>query len=240
MNKKVNLDKGAIKLLYSHYKNYIVPIAIIIACIILFFLVIIPQIQNVITLQQEQRREEEKLEILKNNLNLLYNLDSNTLDKQLKLTSKALPVNKDFIGILSGIAVASSKASVTLGDYGFQVGDINKTPTNVKGVPSLELSLTVNGDLNNLISFIKELEKTIPISEIIGINLTSRNATIKTLFYYKPLPQVKIRDDQPLSPLSQSTITEIDNLSKLNNANISDEVVPAQNSSSKSAVFSGF
>ncbi len=240
MNKKVNVDKEALMLLYSRYKNYLIPIGIILICIILFIFVIIPQIQNVIELQDEQKDEEKKLEILKNNLNLLYNLDSNTLDKQLKLTSKALPVDKDFIGILSGIAVASNKANVTLGDYGFQVGDINKAPTNVKGVPSLELSLTVNGDLNNLISFIKELEKTLPISEIVGINLTSRNATLKTLFYYKALPPVKIRDDQPLSPLSQTTLKAIDDLSKLNNSSVVDEATTTKKSSSDSAVFSSF
>jgi hypothetical protein len=240
MNKKVNVDKDAIKLLFSRYKNYLVPLATILLCVALFIYVIIPQVQNIQALQIQEKEEARKLEILKNNLNLLYSLDSTTLDNQLKLVAKALPVDKDFIGILSGVAIASSKSKATLGDYGFQVGDISKAPTSAKGIPGLELTLTVNGGLNTIIDFIKELKRTLPLSEIKSINLASNSTTLTTFFYFKPLPPVKIKDDSPLSPLSSSVLEVINNLSSMNNSSVvSIEDVSEFQKSSPSAVFSG-
>jgi hypothetical protein len=227
MNKKVNLDKDAMKFLYARYKDYLLPIAAIFICILLFFYVITPQVQNIKTLQTQEREEARKLDILKNNLNLLYSLDPQTLDKQLKLASKALPTDKDFIGILSGVAIASSKSNVTLGDYGFQVGEIGKTQTGAKGIPTMLLSLTVSGNINSLMNFMNELKKTVPLSEIKTVSLSGNNTSLSTVFYYKPLSPVVINDTVPLSPLSNSALDQLNNISNMNNTEIiSEEYVP--------------
>lgn len=240
MNKKVNIDKDALKLLYSRYKNYLVPISAILACVVLFIYVIMPQVQKIQNLQNQEKQEARKLEILRNNLNLLYSLDAATLDNQLKLTSKAVPVNKDFIGILNGVAVAASKSNAVLGDYGFQVGDIGKAPTRVKGIPTMQLELNIGGDITVLLNFLKELSKTVPLSEVKLISLTSNKATLTTLFFYEPLPPVKIKDDLPLSALSSSVLETINNISKMNNATlINSQGMTVATNSSPSAIFSG-
>jgi hypothetical protein len=239
MNKKANLDKDALKLLYTRYKSYLIPIGAILICVFLFIYIISPQMQNIQDLQNQEKLEAKKLDILKSNLDLLYSLDSQTLDNQLKLVSKALPAEKDFIGVINGLSIVSSKSNTTLGDYGFSVGEIGKSPTTVKGVPKLEFTLTVNGSLNNLINFLKELKKTAPLSEIKTISLTNSSTTLSMIFYYKPLPPVVIRDDVALKPLSTTALETITNLAKMNNMEISDlEEITTVNSSSPSSIFS--
>jgi hypothetical protein len=241
MKKKVNIDKDVLKFFYIRYKNYLIPVCAILACLILFIYVITPQIQNIQALQNQEKQEANRLEVLKNNLNLLYNLDSKTLDNQLRLTSNAVPVDKDFIGILNGVAIAASKSNSTLGDYGFQVGDIGKAPSSVKGIPSMQLQLVINGNIATLLKFIKELKETVPLSEIKAISLTNNAVNLTTLFYYEPLPPVRIKDDAPLSPLSSSVLEVISNLTKMNNANstsVQETSTPIVNSS-PSAIFSG-
>ncbi len=237
--KKVNLDKDAFNKLYLRYKDYLLPIAAVLICLILFVKLIIPQIQNLTDLKKQEEKENQKLQILKNNLTLLYNLNQDTLDNQLKITSKTLPVDKDFIGILNGISVAASRAKVSLGDYGFQVGDLTKLPTSVKGYPSIQLVLNISGNLDNSINFLKELEKTVPISEVTDVNLNNRGSNLSLVFYYKPLAPVKLRDDIPLIPLSSQSINIINNISEWNNIQLLEEEYNISPSSSPSSIFRG-
>jgi hypothetical protein len=240
MNKKANIDKDALQFLLSRYKKYLLPLTAIVVCIFLLVYVVTPQIQNIQALQNQEKDESQKLAILKSNLNLLYSLDSNTLDKQLRLSSKALPASKDFIGILNGISIVSSKSNTTMGDYGFSVGDITQAPTNVKGIPTLELTITVRGELDNIISLVKELRNTVPLSEIKTINISGNNATLDIVFYYKPLPPVLLKDDMPLHTLSSSVLESINNIATMNNSELENiEELPKARSSTPGAAFSG-
>lgn len=237
--KKINLDKDAFNKLYTRYKDYLLPVSAVLICIILFVKLIIPQIQNLTDLKKQEEQENQKLQILKNNLSLLYNLNQNTLDSQLKITSKTLPVEKDFIGILNGISAAASKAKVGLGDYGFQVGDLTKLPTSVKGYPSIQLVLNISGSLDSSINFLKELEKTVPMSEVTDVSLNNRGSNLNLVFYYKPLAPVKLRDDIPLVPLSSQNLNVIDDLSGWNNVQLLEEEYSISPSSSPSSIFRG-
>src|ERR1035437_2119042 len=163
MKKKVNIDSTTFWFLYRRYKEYLLPVGVIIACVLLSLLVIIPQFQNFLNTQQQAKAESNKLVILKNNLNFLTNMDESQMDSQLQIVSGALPPNKDFEGILNGISVAANKAGVFLGDYEFQVGEITKPSLNIQSFPSLQLSLTINGGVSGVTRFMTELYKTFPL-----------------------------------------------------------------------------
>ena len=215
--KKVNIDSATFWFLYRKYKEYLLPVGVIFACILLFLFVIIPQFQNLLDTQQQVKAESNKLLVLKNNLNLLTNLNESQMDSQLQIVSSALPPNKDFAGILNGISTAAEKAGVFLGDYEFQVGDIAKSSLNIQSFPYLKLTLTINGGVNGVTRFMAELYKTVPLSEIVNVKVTSTTSEITALFYYRPFPPLGFNDSAPISPISQQGLSTIANLYSWNN-----------------------
>ncbi len=236
MKKKVNIDSTTFWFLYRRYKEYLLPVGVIFACILLFFLVIIPQFQNFLDTQQQVKAESNKLIILKNNLNLLTNMDESQMDSQLQIVSGALSPNKDFEGILNGISVAANKAGVFLGDYEFQVGDITKPSLNIQSFPSLQLTLTIYGGVNGVTRFMTELYKTVPLSEITDVKVTSTTSEITALFYYKPFPPLGFNNSAPINPVSQAGLSTIANLSSWNNVVRVNQAVVQPSPASSSAV----
>jgi len=68
MREKTNVDIEAINFLYQRYKEYLLPCLVIFTCILLFLIVIIPQIQDLISISKQREIEFKKLELLKNKL----------------------------------------------------------------------------------------------------------------------------------------------------------------------------
>ena len=220
-NKKINIDSATLNYLYHKYKEFLLPVGIIFACILLFVFVIIPQFQNMLDSQQQAKAETGKLEILRNNLNLLTNLDQAQLDSQLQVASSALPSGKDFFGILTGISAAANNAGVTLGDYSFQVGNItNPASGGIQSFPSLEVDLTVNGGTKGVTEFMSQLYKTVPLSEVTNVVLSNTSSQLTVLFYYRPFPPLGFNDSAPvqvISPMGLSTFTTISSWNNINN-----------------------
>jgi len=236
MKKKVNIDSTTFWFLYRRYKEYLLPVGVIFVCILLFLLVIIPQFQNFLDTQQQAKAEASKLAILKNNLNLLTNIDETQTNTQLQIVSGALPPNKDFEGILNGISIAANKAGIFLGDYEFQVGDITKPSLNIQSFPSLQLSLTINGGVSGVTQFMTELYKTFPLSEITDVKVSNTISDITLLFYYKPFPSIGFSDSAPITPISQAGTAIIANLSSWNNIVRASQTVTQPSPASSSAV----
>lgn len=219
MKKNINIDKETLTVLYKKNKEYLLPIAITIVCVLLFVFVIIPQIYSLFDLQREVKRETVKLNILKTNYTNLLNINDSTLESQYRVSSSVLPVGKDFAGILNAVSIAASKANVSIGAFEFSVGDLSKSPTFVKKFPILELTLNLDGDANGASRFISELYKTAPISEIVTLKtyFSSINTTVN--FYYKAVPSVNFKEETPLKLLSGSEFTVLDKISKWANTN---------------------
>src|SRR5476651_472872 len=122
-SKKVNIDVDTLSVLYRHYKNYLLPVGVIVGCFLVLFFIVIPQTQQYLTNSDELKAETQKLEVLKNNYNFLSNLDEIKTDGQLKVLSAVLPPDKDFAGVMNSISSTASKTNVSVGDFEFQVGD---------------------------------------------------------------------------------------------------------------------
>ncbi len=209
---KLSLDKETLILLYRKHKDYIVSVAIIIVCFILLIQVTIPQIADLSVRQQEVKTEKDKLNSLSNNLSILSSITQDSLDQELSLTTSALPIEKNFTGILNSVTIGANKSGVFLGDYEFQVGDLSKTTVIGKSLPSLQLSLSVNGGVNGAIKFIAELYKSLPLAEISNVEINNSRSVISVVFYYKsyngganvssPLAQISKNDSATLSQIS--------------------------------------
>lgn len=239
MKKKINIDSMTFWFLYRKYKQFLLPMGVILACIVLFIFVIIPQFQNLLDNQKQAKIESEKLLVLKNNLNLLTNLNESQVDSQLKVVSRALPPEKDFGGILNAISYSANKAGVSLGDFQFQVGEITKPPLNVSSFPSLEIKLAINGGTEGVLRFLNELYKSVPLSEAISIKASNTVSEITAIFYYKPFPPLTISESSPMSPISSQSLSIIGNISSWGYASDNTPIFQTPASSSPSATPTG-
>lgn len=235
---KNNLDIATIKFLYEKYKDYIVSVSIIFVCFILFLNVIIPQFQRFLDLREESEAEFKKLNILRENFNILSNLDESSVDINLGKASSALPNVKDFAGILNGVSIAAEKSNVFLGDFDFQVGDISKVSSGINNFPSLQLNLTLNSGVTDTMRFIKELYRTVPLSEVTEVQINGSRSQLSTVFYYKPFPPANISDTVPIIPFSAKGSQIIKDISSWNFPRSFIDL-PSSPSSSESASESG-
>lgn len=228
MNKKVNIDAATFNFLYAKYKQYLLPVGVILACVFLFLFVVVPQFQNLLSAQEQAKVEQNKLAVLRSNLNVLSNLNQGQLDSQLQIVTNAFPPGKDFSGILSAVATAANRAGVFLGDYEFQVGDISKpNQQGLTAYPNLQLVLTVNGGAAGVTRFISELYKTAPVSEVVSVKMTNATSEVTANFYYRPFPPLGYNDATPISIVSPDGLTTINNLSKWSNISGANLTPPA-------------
>lgn len=223
-SKKVNVDKEAVTTVYMHYKDNILPIAVIFVCILILFFVIVPEFKQFLVSQEQLKTETAKLQLLKNNYNFLSSLDETQLETDYNILTRALPSNKDFVGIMNAISISSQKTGVSVGDFDFSLGDIDRT--NVDAVyPTIKININLVGNPQLVAKFVTELYKTAPVSEVTTIKATGTVANLEIRFYYKPIPPLNISSEAPVVPYSQQTAALVKQISSWNNV-ASDSLLP--------------
>jgi hypothetical protein len=231
MDEKINADLKSLKFILNKNKSYIVPIVIILVSIMLFLQFVIPQFGALFTARKEAGVVAAKLEVLKANLDILTNINEETLDSQLKILNSALPLNKDFIGILNSVYSTAQKTGVDLGSFSFAIGDLSKSE-NSDNFPVVNLSIPINAGITVMNSFVEAISKTMPLSEIQSIKTGNVSSTINLSFYYKPVDTSGYSQDVSISSISQKGLTLIDQLGKFENASsASPPTVPVATSS---------
>ena len=213
MNEKINEDIKSLKFIFNKNKPYIFPIAIILVSIILFWQFIIPQFGALLMARKEARETSLELEALKDNLNVLTNIDEKSLDAQLEVLNLALPLNKDFSAILNSIYNASEKAGVIPGSFSFKIGDLSRSE-NDDNFPVIKLSVPINSGITAVNNFVETISKTFPLSEVYLIKIGGTSSTVSLSFYYKPLGASNYNQDSRISPISQKALTLINQLSE--------------------------
>ena len=217
--KKFNVELNNLLILYRHYKDYFLPFGVILACILVVFIVIVPQFQQYVVLQGQLKVEMQKLDVLKSNYSFLSNLDSSKSDTDYNALTFALPPAKDFAGIINSISYASAKTGVVVGDFQFAVGSLSGDNTEgVSAYPSIKIDINLVGNTQSIMQFIQELYKTAPISEVTSIKTGGNSGSISVLFYYKPFPPQQVDDSAPITILSAKNTSLIKTVSSWNNS----------------------
>lgn len=202
-SKKFNIDFNTIIILYRHYKDYLLPVFVIIGSFFVFLLIVIPQVQQYYSTKQQLDLETQKLQVLKNNYNFLASLDESEENTQLGTLSSALPSGKDFAGVINAISASSANTGVLVGDFDFQVGDLSSVNQGLTAFPSLQITVNLTGNALSLATFMSQLYKTVPLSEVTSIKVNQTASVLTILFYYKPFSGITINNEAPIVPLTQ-------------------------------------
>jgi len=200
--------------MYEPYKGYIIPSVIIIACFLVFSEFIVPQVKGFFYLQGQINQERDLLQVTRQKLQFLSNMNDNELDYNVQLASSTLPTDKDFISILSAISQVAAKSNVSLGDYGIQAGIPLTQPQDTNALSAIEVSVVLNGNLQGLTSFMKNLSSSIPLSEVGDVEIdTSGLNLLKISFYYQPLSKTTFDTSQSIEAFSPGEQSLLDTLS---------------------------
>lgn len=202
MKKNLNFDPAYLKEFYLKNKEIVISVVGLFVSLILFFMFVIPLGKEVIESKNQRDQALKDLSVMEDNYNYISGLNDGIITDYAQTLTKALPVEKDFGGILSVISSASIKSGAAVGNFEFQVGDIEKAPTGVSGNPSMQLLITVESDLRGAASFADALSESLPLSEVTSIDFNNGNALVSVLFYYKPINRAAISSAAPLRRLT--------------------------------------
>lgn len=160
-----------------------IPILLILLSIGLFFMYIDPTYKNI----QEIRLEQEKFDQALNKSKELQQTRDNLLIKYNKfLTSdldrlkKLLPDNVDNVRLVLDIDKIASTYGMRIKDVSIDTGEDKNAGTigpSTTKYESVTLSFSLTSSYNNLIRFIRDLEKSLRIVDITEVSLTSEVAS---------------------------------------------------------------
>jgi len=234
-------EESQVKRVFFHYKKFYISLVIIFVCLLLLFMVIVPQLQQYSEQRDQIAQVEERLDILRSNIAFIATTSPETQDKQLALVRAALPEDKDYSGILFGVRSASAKAGVGIGDFTFQVGELSAKNVITKNLPTLALTLNVVGSPQGVQKFLVQLSQTLPLSNITEIRIDRRSAKIVAEFYYKPMPSLRINYAQPILRPSKVQITMLEQLAAWKEEQpLLDIIAPDLDSTSSGSTTFGF
>ncbi len=234
MSNEIFFGKNSFRFWYYRYKDsayYSISIIVltIASCLYLIFQFIIPQFEQWFSIRNEIIATRQRTEIINSNIAYLNTLDKNLLNKQLQTSLQALPVEKNFGTILDSLNLAALRSGVSFQDYSFQVGNISTqsaqlSSAKIPGLSSVSLGVIINGTVDQVRLFLREMAKTLPISEVISIDGASGAVTVTFDFYQKNPPTTTLKNDEPIPHVSETNATILNQLTtwqggSINNAN---------------------
>lgn len=212
------LTKEASLNLYYENREYLLPVFAIFISFLLFFVFIVPQLLSFPSRKVEVDVENNKLNKIKEARKILSSANKDLIDSQLKIASNALPPDKAFDEILSGISTAATLSQSQVESYQFE----NK-PTlqnDSSKFSSLHFDISIVGDIAQAIEFVNQIYEIYPVSEAKEITSSSGISTISVFFYYKAFPSIGSEDRTGIRGLSSSEKAVLNEISNWNNASI--------------------
>lgn len=202
------LDTKSTRLWFYRYKESMYyPVSIfalvILVCIGLVTKVILPQIDSWFSIQKEIAEKKKRIETINSNINFLQSMSDETLDTNVLAASLALPFEKDFGGVMQAIIISAVNSGVSLEDFGFQVGELANTPgKNQEQYFPIQFLIDINGEVDAVQVFIKEISEKLPIAEIKEWRSQGSSSELKVFFYHRAFPSISLEDAKPLIELS--------------------------------------
>jgi hypothetical protein len=223
MNKKdIYFGRNNVRFIYLRYKDssyftLTVIVLIIVMCVLLVLTFILPQFDQWLSIRQEVIATRERTNTINDNIEYLNNLDRRLLVSQTGAVSSALPSEKNFGSILDALSASALRAGVSFQDYSFEVGNISTTSAKlqnarIKGLSAVNVTLAVDGTVDQVKIFLQEAAKALPLSEVTAVEGSEGTLNITFEFFQKGLPKVTLHDDQPVPRVINNQATLINQL----------------------------
>lgn len=191
---------------YSEYYPLFIPILSLIGSIGIIWFFLVPQVQSWFSVQEEIKVTRNRIQTVQSNIYYMKLTNGQKIDEDYALSTRAMPMEKDFIEILKVLSETASLANVTLKDYSFIVGKAPKVGVNLESKSEfvqVEVTFSLEGSAIAMRHLIQQIEKKLPIVELKLADFADNEAQISLVFYSKPLPSVTIEDSVPIEGLTK-------------------------------------
>ncbi len=174
------------------HKKILTPLLFIVLGIFVLLFIIIPQFSTISDLNNQVAAENDKVNTLKNSLQVVSSQDDQDLNAKVGIATDALPTAKDVSRIFSALSQASDASQTVLGEFSLNVGAIygraQQLEGKIQGTPSITVNVRVEGNgARELSDFAKDLQKALPLSEIRQMGISDNSASYQINFFYKPV-----------------------------------------------------
>lgn len=198
---------------------------------IVLILFIWPRKETLVRMEKDIQVSEARLASLRESKTSLESLDSNIEESVQKAVFMAMPVTYSPQDAIASMRLIASKSGVSISSYNLPGGVLydetaNETiKTSAKGggakFQSFRIKVSVAGKINSLMSFIENLEKSLPVATVSDLaiqeltSMAKKNANTNVqldleVVYYQP--QIKSFD---LSSLKRFTAEELELMNEL-------------------------
>ena len=196
---------------YKKYKDIILPGAILLVSMFVFFKVVLPQISLIADLHTKMNDETQKIAQLNTAISTINSYPAQTLDTNLSDAGNALPYNKNILSIFLALNSLSTIYNVNIDTFSLKVGGIYSTDkttplqdlTEGIGVPSVEVTAQVSSsDPKNIIQFSNSLYQAFPLSQVKNLQYSGDGGSFDLDFFYKPYDLNYIGNDTNVTPFN--------------------------------------
>lgn len=173
----------------------------VIAAVLIIFLAIIPQIQEMFSIQQDIRAEEKKVASLRQKILALEQASTLPIVEKSDQINDLLPSKKPLLEMLTSLNTAAEDAGVSFTNIEVAPGTIStesaqaqpnqrrasgsRESSQTQRSEKLDLRVTVEGELDNINSFLETIELVAPFSNVTDLSLNERKKTAKNLFPFE-------------------------------------------------------
>lgn len=161
-------------------KFLLLSLGISVGCIFLFFTLTFPQIQSLQEQRQELEMESTTLSQLQSKLSILQNVNTIGAFAQRDQVEALLPSTKPLLPLLYSIDQLSTSNTVVTTEFNISPGEISvasdeakkrSSEVESKTTDSLQIDLSVVGELTNLNAFLNGLDTLSPLTDVISLSI---------------------------------------------------------------------
>lgn len=197
------LDNLSLRVMYRRYKSYGISVSVILVAIFLLLFFVVPQASELVTYKSDETIQEDKVALLNRNLQFLSGLNEDELDTKLTIATSALPVEKDFLGVLASISTVANEAGVSVDDYSFSVGELGSSSAKLRNqADSIVLTLELDGSIEKTTRFVDGVLRRVPLAEATLVEISQNSSRVTIDFPSRPISHLQLTDSRPLLPLS--------------------------------------
>lgn len=186
------------------YRFLAVPTLIGLIILVLTLTLLLPKISQILKLRQTLAQEKVRLSKLSQKVADLEGLDESELSVKANFLINSLPAEKDVPLIFASLKSLSSQTGVTLESIEVAPGELSTVSAGrkTKGPPVLSFEVSTHGAMEAMKNFLKQVESTIPVMQIIDVSLKSTGgeaeADILLDTYFLALPKTLGALETPL------------------------------------------
>lgn len=190
----------------SRYYGFFLYGAILVVSLMMVFYVVIPEIENWLSVQKEVHETENRIQTMQDNLKLLRTISDTRLADDFTVATTALPVDRDVSRVLAALNYTALQSGVGMEDFAFQAGEV--TSRSVKSRPTdlgLLLSFNITGSLPQVVVFLRQVQEKMPLMTLSAVDASFSQSSVTrvTLWYhYKTLPLYREAVETPLKDVS--------------------------------------